>query len=194
MGRRWAPGRAVLVALALLAVAGCGRPGASASTHAPAPTQVPTAAGSGSAAATGPLAFAACVRSLGVPAFPDPSGGAMLMGNKNGEVTVNGVALREGAAQVQTADTACRSYMQASATSGAANPTMQQAADALAQCMRAHGVAGFPDPQISGGHALMQIPSGTDPNSPQFPSAQAACQTLMTSVLPAAPPATGGNG
>lgn len=65
---------------------------------------------------------------------------------------------------------------------------------AYAQCMRAHGLASFPDPGTDGqGHYSLQIhggPStGLDPSSATFKAAQTACQSLMP-----APPAGAGNG
>jgi hypothetical protein len=42
---------------------------------------------------------------------------------------------------------------------------------ALAQCMRAHGMPNFPDPNSQG---VVQL-NGVDPQSPQFQSAQKAC-------------------
>jgi hypothetical protein len=60
---------------------------------------------------------------------------------------------------------------QASTTPGAA-------AFAFARCMRAHGVTGFPDPQVSttgGSGSIRQAAPASDVASPQFKSAQKAC-------------------
>jgi len=48
----------------------------------------------------------------------------------------------------------------------------------FADCMRAHGVANFPDPSPGGG---IQIGSGSgiNPQSPAFQSAQSACSKLL---------------
>jgi hypothetical protein len=50
----------------------------------------------------------------------------------------------------------------------------------FSQCMRSHGVTGFPDPQRNGG-LLLQAGPGTaiDPRSPAFQSAQQACRHLL---------------
>jgi hypothetical protein len=48
---------------------------------------------------------------------------------------------------------------------------------AYARCMRAHGVPNFPDPG-SNGAITVSSANGIDPNSPQFKSAQSACQSL----------------
>jgi hypothetical protein len=57
----------------------------------------------------------------------------------------------------------------------------------LSECMRAHGISNFPDPNSSGG---IQISgggpgSGLDPNSPQFAAAQKACQKYFPTPSPA---------
>jgi hypothetical protein len=44
-----------------------------------------------------------------------------------------------------------------------------------AQCMRAHGIANFPDPRPTGG---LVIPNNIDTNAPVFKSAQRACSGL----------------
>jgi hypothetical protein len=46
----------------------------------------------------------------------------------------------------------------------------------LAQCMRSHGVPGFPDPRPNGGGLI--IGSNINPQSPAFISAQKACTKL----------------
>jgi hypothetical protein len=49
----------------------------------------------------------------------------------------------------------------------------------FSQCMRSHGLAGFPDPvQQSGGGISLSIKegSGIDPGSPKFKAAEAACR------------------
>jgi hypothetical protein len=59
---------------------------------------------------------------------------------------------------------------------------MQAQALQFSQCMRAHGVPNFPDPQFNsnGGISLhISANSGIDPNSPIFKAAQQACQSLL---------------
>jgi hypothetical protein len=46
----------------------------------------------------------------------------------------------------------------------------------MAQCMRAHGVPGFPDP--SGGGPVV-MPNGINADAPAFQSAQRACNKLL---------------
>jgi hypothetical protein len=47
---------------------------------------------------------------------------------------------------------------------------------ALSQCMRAHGVTGFPDPS---GHGINLDGTGVNPRSPAFQAAQKVCFRLL---------------
>jgi hypothetical protein len=46
----------------------------------------------------------------------------------------------------------------------------------FADCMRSHGLPGFPDPSAGGG---IRLPDGINPQSPAFQSAQRACTKYM---------------
>ena len=114
------------------------------------------------------LKFSQCMRSHGVPNFPDP--------NSQGQIRVtpaNGLDM--GSAQFQAAQSACKSLLPSS------NLTPEQRnAKALAysKCMRSDGVGDFPDPK---GQGTIDIPDATgdlDPGSPTFQGAQKACQSL----------------
>ncbi|WP_041258989.1 hypothetical protein [Pseudofrankia inefficax] len=52
---------------------------------------------------------------------------------------------------------------------------------AFAQCMRAHGVTNFPDPDAQG---YLTLPQGIDPNTPQFQAAGQACASLLPDAGP----------
>jgi hypothetical protein len=57
---------------------------------------------------------------------------------------------------------------------------------AFAQCMRAHGVADFPDPNAQGQTQISGGPnSDLSPNNPTFQKAQNACQAKMPKPSPA---------
>lgn len=62
---------------------------------------------------------------------------------------------------------------------GSGGPSASAKPDALAyaQCMRGHGVGGFPDPDSSGQYPAGSL-KGIDRNSAQFRSAQQACRSL----------------
>jgi hypothetical protein len=124
----------------------------------------------------GPIAYAACMRSHGVPNFPDP--------NSNGTILLpQGTDLTSP--QFQSAQQACQSLRPAGAA-GPPSAADQQKAVQYAACMRAHGFPDYPDPQPTGNGFTVQIPSGFDPNSPQTQAALRACESL--NVLPGGAP------
>lgn len=124
------------------------------------------------------LKFAQCMRSHGLPNFPDPnSSGALQFGSGDG--------INPQSSQFQTAQDACKKYL----PDKGAPPSPAQQAKMLAQalkfseCMRAHGITDFPDPQSINGGIKIQIGAGSgsnlNPNDPQFQAAQKDCQNLM---------------
>ncbi|HXA55452.1 MAG TPA: hypothetical protein VNV37_11330 [Solirubrobacteraceae bacterium] len=119
------------------------------------------------------VAFAQCIRSHGVPDFPEPSEGKLLIKgtSKNG--------LNPGSPQFQAAMKACRSLAPAQKLSPQQTAAMQAQALKFSECMRSHGVPNFPDPKFEGGGVRMSLhagPGGINPQSPQFQAAQKACQ------------------
>jgi hypothetical protein len=126
-------------------------------------------------------AYSACMRSHGVPSFPDPNA----QGKLYLKVT-KGSALNPNSPQFQAAAAACKALAPRQTTS-ASNAQLSGQGLQFAACMRSHGEPNFPDPQVSNGHFMMSLPKGSDPNSPQFQSAMQACRTLM----PGGGPGTG---
>lgn len=137
---------AALVALALFAAA-CGG------------SNSPGAAGGGSpgnSASASAVAYSVCMRSHGVPDYPDPEpDGSLPKGNAQ--------AFGVSDSQYQTAERACQHLLPGSTTTFAASltqcletgdcpPAVVQRALAegrtLAQCLRTDGVANWPDPTI----------------------------------------------
>jgi hypothetical protein len=118
------------------------------------------------------VAFSQCMRTHGVPDFPEPSEGKLLIrGSKNG--------LNPGSPQFRTAMKACRSLAPAPKLSPQQTAAMQAQALKFSACMRSHGLPNFPDPKFEGGGVRMSLhagPGGIDPSSPQFQAAQKACQ------------------
>ncbi len=117
------------------------------------------------------------MRAHGVPAFPDPG--------SDGRPTK--AAIIQAAHQVSSsvfraAGTACGHLLPA----GPPPLTAGQQQDYLraAACMRAHGIASFPDPTFSQGTAHFTIPAGIDINSPQVTHARQICQRLIPAGLP----------
>lgn len=155
------------LAVVAVLVAACGSSGESAHT--------PTASARSEA-----LAYSQCMRSHGVANFPDP--------NADGQVKIassSGINFYSPA--FEAAESACQKL--AGGGQSASGPSSAQTMSkflAFSKCIRAHGVAGFPDPTTSPppnapGHTVSShgvylfIPITTDVNSPTFRSASAAC-------------------
>jgi hypothetical protein len=123
------------------------------------------------------LAFAQCMRTHGVPNFPDPTIGA---GGIYSFSLPPGLDLRSE--QSQAAQQACRSLLFGGGGSQAQQQEATAAALAVARCMRAHGIKDYPDPTAQGDIQIASKPgSDLDPNSPLFRAANAACAHLMPS-------------
>jgi hypothetical protein len=120
------------------------------------------------------LAYSQCMRSHGVPDFPDPK----VSSNSGGTGVSMGVGTRgdlnPSKPAFKAASQACRSLQP-----GEDNPPAQSAQELatdvkFADCMRSHGYPGFPDPDPKG---VFNLPSTINPNSAQFGSATSACQS-----------------
>jgi len=119
------------------------------------------------------LAYSQCMRSHGLPDFPDPSSDGTIVYN-NGGRSSNGINTA-----YQTADNDCR-HLQTSG-SQMSGTQQQQALSQLvryASCMRSHGVPNFPDPTASNGGMGFNL-NGINLHSPQYQSANHACQSLQ---------------
>lgn len=130
------PRARVLIAAALLSVAlalaGCG--GGSPSPE------------SGASTLQTMVAYAQCMRTHGVPSFPDPTSG----GGNSKEAVIR--ALKQVSnSQVEGAQTACQ-HLQPNGGRPSRAQLAQRLSDllAFAGCMRTHGIANFPDPTSSG--------------------------------------------
>ena len=137
-----------------------------------------------SAGAPQALKFAACMRSHGVPNFPDPSGGG------GGIQIPVGSGISPFSPAFKAAQQDCHTLL----PGGGAPPspaTAEQKARLfqLAQCMREHGVSDFPDPtssppsnpagfRLAFGRpgAFIAVPSTIDPQPPSFKQAAKACR------------------
>jgi hypothetical protein len=113
------------------------------------------------------VAYSACIRSHGVPTFPDPGSGGAL---PKGDAQNFGVS----SSQLQAAERACQSLLATTRTfdqqfsqcvsSGDCPQALVQQAMTLmrsfAQCMRSDGEPNFPDPTIGAGGAPFFNASG----------------------------------
>jgi len=196
----------VALASAALLVAGCG--GGSSS---PAVAHLSSSTSGGSSSSGGGssspessasaqqkmVAYSQCMRTHGVPEFPEPTEGKLLLhsSDHNGHVT----GLNPESSQFQAAQKVCGKLAPngGKPPSAAEQTKMQEKALQFSKCMRSHGVPNFPDPEFrhSGGGGLgIRIGrkgSGIEPNSPQFQAAQKACQSILPGPKQAGP---GGGG
>jgi hypothetical protein len=163
------------------------------------------------------LEAAACMRTHGVPDFPDPgSGKAGSSGNTGntgsggqitvppGQIDVDGHILSEPSETVAAAYKKCEKYAvpaQGPPVSTAQLARLKAGALAYAKCVRAHGVANFPDPTVEtgpGGHgAGITPPFGTGARAEEearSPTLQAAIKTCGPLVDKAMPGLGGTNG
>jgi|SRR5579862_1655844 len=146
-----------VVGLALLA-AGCGG-----SSSAPGVASVASSTTTAPTTQNGLLGFSSCMRSNGVPSFPDPQRYA----GGNVKLTIHQLG---NSPQIQAAMQACNHLLP---TRGGSPPTPQQTrtqlADELsfARCMRSHGVSRFPDPSAQGSLSVEMVEAhGIDVHSP----------------------------
>jgi hypothetical protein len=112
------------------------------------------------------------MRAHGIADFPDP--------NSQGGLSLNagpGSDLSQSNPQFQAAHNACKSLLPAAPPSGQPGKAKATALK-YSQCMRAHGIADFPDPSSDG---ALQLRLGGDlsPSNPHFQAAQAACRSLQ---------------
>jgi hypothetical protein len=128
------------------------------------------------------LALANCMRANGVPDFPDPSasGGFVL-----------GAGIDPSSPAVRAAQEKCQKLMPGGGPPGSGPPPSAQAVAQMlkvSQCMRAHGISGFPDPTTSvpsnlagvgvandRDGVILVFPRTLDTQSPAFTQAAAAC-------------------
>ena len=132
--------------------------------------------------------LAGCMRSHGVPNFPDP----------NAQGVISGSNLDPDSPQFARAMQICQKDMpKGGAQSPAQQAQMRQQTLAFSACMRKHGVPSYPDPEFaSDGKVTIKITagSGIDPSSPQFQAAQKACQSLQPGRAGAASPGGASSG
>ena len=179
-----------VIGLALAAAAcGDGSPTAGVASLSVTTTSVisATATGGGPPNVAGLMKYARCIRAHGVSNFPEPNappGAARAF--KESESAIASTA------PFLAAQRACAKY--APARTPPPQITTKDQADYLeaANCMRAHGISGFPDPVFSAGEVNFPIPAGMDTNSTPFRRAVEICETLIPPGLPYSKEAEGG--
>jgi hypothetical protein len=119
-------------------------------------------------------AFASCMRSNGVPEFPDP--------NSDGSVSIrvgSGSAIDPSSPLFQSADETCSSLRPPQEDHGTGLAQGLEQGLLFSSCMREHDITDFPDPELSGGTIRLVGGASINPNSPTFQAAMLACQALL---------------
>ena len=177
--RAWPPAARTATALIataalILLAAACG--GSPASTDSGGSSN---AGGSGNSSL---LAFSKCMRSHGVPNFPDPSSDSKFPSAQQ---------LGVSSSQYDRAQNDCQHLLPASASHQFPPAEVQQLLTGMreySQCMRSHGVANWPDPSLDAqGQPYFDISSHgitrTVRRSPQVATPMAECHYLLPSAL-----------
>jgi hypothetical protein len=124
------------------------------------------------------VGFSQCMRSHGVPQFPDPDSRGVLPKVVPQQVAVTG-------SQLERAQAACDYLLQAS------DAQSQQTTIGMldfAQCMRVHGVRDWPDPSTdSDGEPVFDLRGQVNPDTPRMNAVSGDCSHLLH-------PAPGQNG
>ncbi len=157
----------LIAGVCVVAIAGCGSSG-----HKP----------SDSSHAQSLLAFSECMRSHGVPNFPDPG--------SRGGLNIGGTSINPFSPSFKAAQGTCNKLLPGGGPgSRQASEQQKEQLVAISECMRSHGVTGFPDPTTKPptsqqGYSIMEgvasnlfllVPSTINPNSPAFEQAAKAC-------------------
>lgn len=115
------------------------------------------------------VAYSHCMRTHGVPNFPDPAAQASLPKLTPQQLGVSTTSF-------QAAQRACQQKQQ---PTQAQQPKIMTALLSFARCMRAHGIPTWPDPTTDHtGQPVFNIP-GLDPTSPKISTTADACTHLL---------------
>ena len=145
----------------------------------------------GSAISASAVRYTSCMRSHGVPAYPDPNSSGQLP-----KITpANEAQLGVSDSRFQTAQTACQALWPYQGPTQAQQ--RQELTDALrfARCMRSHGVPNWPDPTTDPDSGFVEFvihstQVGFDPRSPspQILAKARGCERgLPAYMLPSSP-------
>lgn len=168
------PGAALAIAAATV-IAACGSTSSSSSSGSSSSGRHLSSAQAQQAA----VAFAGCIRSHGVPSFPDPTSPRDLK-----ESVTSSVAQSPA---FQSAARVCRRLLPGggpSSQSSAHSQNQTAAALAFARCLRSHGFPSFPDPTSSGEltHEML-AKAGINLHQPAVLRAADACVGVTHGVI-----------
>jgi hypothetical protein len=175
--RAWRPTARVAAAiiatagLALLAAACGGGNGSGSRGVANVGSSTSASSAASSLASNGPLAYSRCMRSRGVPNFPDPSGSGAVPKETAQQLGVS-------SSRYQTAQTACAHLLPNSG--GVSQADIQQMMSGMrnfAGCMRSRGVSNWPDPSTDRtGYPVFYLQRRIDASAPQIVTKIHTCQ------------------
>jgi hypothetical protein len=170
---------AVAVALGVSVTACSGGPKSPTPAAGSGPATTAARAGGSSSAGQSPVAqaeaYSQCMRSHGVPNFPDP------VLTPSGGYGYRTTGIDPHSAGFHAALQACKGLPSPWHPTGQQlSPAQQQAWLSWAKCIRAHGVPNLPDPTFSG--SAVQISGAGGSRSPQLQSAMDACKSQMPSA------------
>jgi hypothetical protein len=149
----------------------------------------------GSAASPSAVAYSNCIRSHGVPDFPDPGSGGILPKTDAQRLGVSNSQLQAAQRACQhvlpTADSLQQQAQQCFLAGNCPQALVQQILTAgrkFARCMRSHGVPNWPDPSLDseGRPAFNLVPVGithSETHSPPMTAKIQECQRLDPAPL-----------
>lgn len=153
---------ALVGVVGMVAIAGCG----SSSKSSGSPATSTFAQG---------IRYADCMRSHGVPSFPDPAQG--------GGFPLRTSGINEQSPAFESAQTACASLQPGGNSPPPPISAAQQAGMvANARCIRKHGVPNFPDPTFGPGGEGAGVAFLGNVSSPAFRRAAKACEHVGTLI------------
>jgi hypothetical protein len=117
-----------------------------------------------------PQTFSACMRSHGVPNFPDA--------DTDGRIHAAGIDKNSRA--FRAAYHSCRALEPGGQLGEQARTQLQRQLLAFAKCMRSRGAHTFPDPTITADGHIGMGTQQIDPNSPIFTAAANACRGKLS--------------
>ena len=169
-------------ALSVIAIAACGGGGGNTTTNGN------SAASGGGAQQSGAhvaYEYAACMRSHGLPNFPDP---IIHESAGSGSVGIRVTAAESRSPSFKSAEKACSGILPQgnSSSSNRQGPSVQEFV-AFAQCLRTHGYSRFPDPNSQGQLAPQAITgAGINVNAPGFLATARGCLPALKGSVTAA--------
>lgn len=167
--------RAVLFVAALvvsLVLAACGSSGQGTTGNASDTGNGATGSGNGGVT----VAYSQCMRSHGVPNFPDPNSQGVI-GGQASSGSGSGNQINPNSPQYITAAKACQKLASGGTTPAAQSHQLAQALK-YTNCMRTHGVPNFPDPTVSNGQIKFSGAQGVG-RTPGFQTAMSKCSSLL---------------